>query len=186
MKLSVKKRSAAQKSTAKALRREGNIPAVLYSKGQEGTSIAVDGRDFDAARRQITKGHLPTTVFTLTDEDGSERKAIVKAIDYHPTSYRILHLDLMELHDDVLVNVKVPITPTGVMECAGIKLGGVLRQVIRHMPVRCLPKDIPTDFKLDVKSLLLKQSKRLKDLVMPETVAPLADLNEVAVVIAKR
>ena len=68
----------------------------------------------------------------------------------------------------------------------GIKLGGFLRQVIRHVKVECLPKNIPSEFIIDVKDLGIRQSKRLKDLAMPNGVKPLASPEEVIVVIAKR
>ena len=84
------------------------------------------------------------------------------------------------------VNVNVPIRFAGVADCAGIKLGGFLRQVIRHLRVNCLPSKMPKEFVLDVKDLGMKQTKRIKDIKMPEGVLPLAPLNEVVVVIAKR
>jgi large subunit ribosomal protein L25 len=58
--------------------------------------------------------------------------------------------------------------------------------VIRHVQVKCLPKNIPTEFMVDVKDLGIRQSKRLKDLAMPSGVKPLASPEEVVVVIAKR
>ncbi len=72
------------------------------------------------------------------------------------------------------------------MDCVGVKLGGVLRQVIRHVRVRCFPKDMPTFFELDISELGLKQSKRFSDIEIPKTVRPLVDLNEVVAVIVKR
>jgi large subunit ribosomal protein L25 len=68
----------------------------------------------------------------------------------------------------------------------GIKLGGVLRQVIRHVRVRCLPKDLPSFFELDIRELGVKQSKRLREIQIPSTVSPLVDMNEVVAVIVKR
>ncbi len=111
---------------------------------------------------------------------------ILKDIQYDPTNYSIIHLDFEELLDDVPVNVKVPIECTGVVDCTGVKLGGILRQVIRHLRVRCLPKDMPSFFQVDVKAMGIMDVKRLADLNIPQTVRPLADMNEVAVVIAKR
>ncbi|MCB1134755.1 MAG: 50S ribosomal protein L25 [Chlamydiia bacterium] len=186
MKLSVRKRSAKQKSELTTIRRNGDVPAVLYSKGKDGQALAVDGREFDTARRSIPSGHLPTTQFELHDADGSVRKAVVKAIDYHPTTYQVLHLDLMELHAGAEVNVKVPIVLTGVADCVGVKVGGVPRQVIRHLLVRCKPEHIPACLELDIRTLALKQSKRLSEIELPATVTPLVDMDEVAIVIAKR
>ncbi len=186
MKLQTIKRAANSKSEVKRLRREGFVPAVLYVKDKEGETLAVNANEFGAYLRQVKSGHLPTTVFTLVDENGRERRVVVKDIQYEITTYAITHLDFEELVDGHKINIKVPIECIGQVDCIGIKLGGVLRQVIRHVRIRCLPKDLPTYFELDVRELGLKQSKRLKDLQIPKTVRPLVDLNEVVAVIVKR
>lgn len=179
-------RSADKKSESKKLRREGMIPAVLYVKEKEGETIAIKSSEFSAHLRQVRQGHLPTTIFTLVDSKGKQRRAIIKEIQYKVTTYDVLHLDFEELVADQKINVKVPIECVGAVDCPGVKLGGVLRQVIRHMRVSCLPKDIPVFFELDVKDLVLHQAKRLSDLTIPNTIRPIGDLKEVAAVIVKR
>ena len=186
MKLQVFKRTSQRKSETKKIRREGNIPAVIYGKGEALDILSVDGSAFNSLLRQVLPGRLSTTVLTLTDKDGQARRVIIKEIQYEPTTYNVHHLDFEELRDDVKVNVKVPIECTGVVDCIGVKLGGTLRQVIRHIRIRCLPKDIPSVFQLDVKSLGIGEARRLADMEIPNAVRPLADLNEVAVVVAKR
>lgn len=185
MKLQVQPRSVEKKREAKRQLREGFIPAVIYTRGQNGETISLNAAEFNAALRKVLPGRLPTTVFTLVSK-GREHKAIIKDIQYNVTNYAVVHLDFEELHPDVKVDVKVPIEYTGVVDCVGIKLGGVLRQVIRHVKVRCLPKDIPSYFELDVRELALFQHKKLSELDIPQNVMPLTDLKEVAVVIAKR
>ncbi|MBA3957219.1 MAG: 50S ribosomal protein L25/general stress protein Ctc [Parachlamydiaceae bacterium] len=186
MKLQMSKRSAARKSESKAIRRAGNIPAILYTQGKPGETVAVPNGEFQSLLRQVQPGRLSTTVFTLIDENGKERRAIIKEIQYEPTTYKVSHLDFEELHKDVKINLNIPIECTGVAECAGIKLGGVLRQVIRSLRVRCLPKDMPAVFELDIRNMANRESKRLSDLAIPKEVSPLANMNEVAVVIVKR
>lgn len=186
MKLQVLKRDDLKKSQTKRIRREGDIPAVLYVGNKLTDTMIVKGFEFSAMMRGLQPGRLSTTIFTLVDQKGKERRAILKEIQYEPTTYSIQHLDFEELFDNETVNVKVPIECIGVVDCVGIKLGGFLRQVIRHLRVSCLPKDIPSAFSLDVRNLALFESKRLSALDIPQTVRPLGDLNEVAVVIAKR
>lgn len=186
MKLQTEERKAATKSEAKRLRREGMIPAVLYKKGHAGETIAVNRTEFAAFLRHVKPGHLPTSIFTLTDAKGHGRRALVKEIQYDITTYAVKHLDFEELVDDHKINVKVPIECTGQADCSGIKLGGVLRQPIRHVRVRCLPKDLPAYFELDVRELGLRQTKRLSDIAIPQTVRPLVGMNEVVAVIVKR
>lgn len=186
MNLNYVKRSAEKKSESKRIRREGKIPSIIYTRGKESEKITIDSNEFGAQLRKVQPGRLCTTVFELKAEKGKARRAILKDIQYEPTTYNVIHLDFEELIEDMPVNVKVPIECTGIVDCIGVKLGGVLRQVIRHLRVRCLPKDIPNAFQIDVKTMGARDARRLKDIEIPETLRPLADLNEVAVVIAKR
>lgn len=186
MKLQLSPRGAEKKRDSVRLRREGNIPAVIYVQGKEAESVSIPEAEFASALRQVQPGRLPTTVFTLVGAKGKERRAIVKEIQYHPTTYNVMHLDFEELHDNVRVNVKVPIECTGIVDCVGIKLGGMLRQVIRYLRVNCLPRDLPTAIEVDIRNMGQNDSKRLSDLKIPANVRPLADLHEVALVIVKR
>jgi len=186
MKLPIYKRSSNKKSELNTLRREGKIPAVLYVRGKESEPLFLEQSTFLSTLRQIKEGHLPTSKFTLVTEEGKEIPVLVKDIQYKPTTYEIIHLDFEELLPDVKVRAKVPIECVGAIDCVGIKLGGVLRQVVRNLPIECLPGDLPECFELDVKELGLNESKKLKDLNLPSTVRPLADLRQVAVVIAKK
>ena len=185
MKLKMNKRMGTKKSDLGKLRREGSIPAVLYSPERSAESIMVDGVEFGAILRGIVPGRLATTTFTLIRE-GKEVPAIIKDIQYHPTTYAVLHLDFEELIPGVPVNINVPIEFTGVADCSGIKLGGFLRTVVRSLKVRCMPDQIPGSFPMDVRELSIGQAKRLSSLEIPEGISPLVSLEEVAFVIAKR
>jgi large subunit ribosomal protein L25 len=186
MKLHVTKRSNEQRNEAKRLRREGKIPAVVYNRGKESDAVSLEAAAFDALLRKIPKGRLPTTVFSLIGEGGKERRAIIKDIQYHVTTYAIEHLDFEVLSEEVPVSVKVPIECAGVVDCIGVKQGGVLRTVMRHVRVRCLPKDIPSSFVVNVADLEMLNTKRLKHLSIPQTIRLMASENDVAVIVAKR
>lgn len=185
MKLTVKSRSGEKKSDLKQIRRAGNIPAVIYASNRQPEKLELVGTEFAAHLREMPSGQLPTTIFTLTD-GSKERRAIIKDVQYHLTTYKVSHIDFEELVEGVPVNVKVPVNCVGVAECIGIKLGGFLRQVVRHVKVECLPQQIPAEFVVDVRDLGIRQSKRLKDVLLPKGVRLLAGLEEVLVVIAKR
>jgi large subunit ribosomal protein L25 len=186
MKLSVTHREGKKKSEAKQIRRAGDIPAILYSTGKSNELLVINGVEFATALRAIQSGRLSTTVFALTY--GKEhKKVVVKDIQYHPATYRILHIDVEELVEGSSIVVKVPIVCTGVSDCSGIKLGGFLRQVVRTVKVECSSeKHIPTEFAVDVRELGIRQSKRLSDLTIPAGLKLLADLDEVVVSISKR
>lgn len=186
LKLTIQNRTAERKSEAKSLRREGLIPAVIYHRSKEAEAVSVNATEFTTILRGIVPGRLSTTIFTLTLDNGATRKAILKDIQYNPVNYNVIHLDFEELIDNVQVNVKVPIEFLGVADCTGIKLGGFLRQVKRHMRVNCLPEHIPSHFQIDIREMKLYDSKRIGDLELPETLRPLTKLSDVVVVIAKR
>lgn len=181
MNLTAKKRT---EMSTKQIRRAGSIPAVFYSPGVEGQSIEVDGQQFEAALRAVKSGHLATTKFTL-DFDGKKTEAIIKEIQYDVTTYRVIHLDFEELKKDTHVNVNVPIECVGAEDCAGIKLGGVSRQVIRAVRVKCLPQDIPANFIVDIRDLTIGQALRLSSIKKPKGVELVSTADEVVVAIVK-
>lgn len=185
MKLTVTRRSAGKKTENKQIRREGNVPAVLYSKGEKGQEIVVDGIAFKKILNATPTGTLSSKIFHL-DFDGKTVKAIVKDIQYNITNYNVIHLDFEQLHDEHPVTVKIPLRCINVADCAGVKLGGVVRQVVRHVPVVCLPKDIPSEFEVDVRDLALGQMMKLSALKIPQGVRPTISLKEVAIVIARK
>jgi large subunit ribosomal protein L25 len=186
MRLDTMVRSVDKKKGAKRLRREERIPGTIYGHVGGGEHISASKAQFKAIMALVKQGHLPTTIFVLIDENGNGRRAIVKEIQYHPTSYEVVHLDFEELKEDVLVNVKVPIELLGALDFKGGREGGIPRQVIRHLKVRCPSKDLPSHFELDITDLGIADCMRLSDLTIPSGVKPRADLHEVAVVIVKR
>ncbi|MFN0064812.1 MAG: 50S ribosomal protein L25/general stress protein Ctc [Chlamydiales bacterium] len=185
MELTVSGRKKGKKSEISEIRRTGNIPAVLYAKGAQGKEVTVDGGEFKKILRNIEPGTLSSQIFEL-NVDGKKVKTIVKDVQYRITTYDILHLDFLELNDDVPVTLNIPIRCKGAVNCAGVKLGGVLRQVIRAVKVKTLPKNIPAQFEIEVQSMGLGAAKRLSEISFPQGVTPLANLKEIAVVIARK
>lgn len=186
MELSLYKRETGKKSILNGIRRKGDIPSIIYSSdSKDCMGVYINGDDFSAALRKMDGGKIPTTVFSIK-MDSESFKAIVKEIQYDKTSYKVIHVDFLRLADDREVVLSVPIELEGREECVGVKLGGALRQVVRYLKIKCLPKDIPASFKLNVSNLKMAQSLRLSDIEIKEGIVPLGRLGEVAVVIAKR
>jgi len=174
------------KSEINALRRTGHIPYVLYSKGAVAEIGSIVSQEMEAAMRSLRPGFLPTTIFSLKDASGRERKVIVKEIQYKPTTYQIIHLDFFELIDSNIVQIKVPVEFLNAVDCVGVKLGGFLRHSMRHVKVSCFPKDIPTHFEIDVKDLDLNQHRKVKDLQIPQGVTCLAKPEDIVVAVVKK
>lgn len=185
MKLEVMKRTSGKKGETNRLRRGGNIPAILYNSKGETTAISLKTEEMQAVLRSLKPGLLATTLFELNLE-GRSVKAIVKDVQYHVASYDIEHVDFLQVTDKEPVTVNVPIQLLGAGECAGVKQGGFVRQIIRTLKVTCVPKNLPQEFTIDVRDLGLAQSKTLADIALPTGVQPRARMSEVAVIIGKK
>ncbi len=185
MKLELEKRTTGKRGVTQQIRREGNIPAILYDSAGAGEAVCVKGDEMRAILRSLRPGLLATTVFSLS-LGNKKIRAIVKDVQYHVASYEIEHIDFLELKEDRPVTVNVAVHLLGAAECVGVKLGGFIRQVVRALKVKCLPKDIPQEFVIDVKELNVAESKRLSDIQIPANVRPLGRMDEVAVVIGKK
>lgn len=178
-------RDGTSKGDARRLRRDGNIPMVVYSKGQPAELGSVSRAEIEAAMRSIRPGFLPVTVFTLKDDSGRTRTVLAREVQYKPTTYEITHIDFLELEPKRMVEVKVPVEFLNAGECIGVKLGGQLRHIMRHVRVRCLPANIPSHFEVDVKELGIRQTRRVRDLNIPDTVTCVAHIEGVVVSVMK-
>jgi len=184
MKLTVYKRSKEKKSELTKIRNSGDIPAVLYD-AKKNAPLFVKGSDFAALLRNTPKGRLSTQVVELS-LDGTVTKALIKEVQYHRTTYRPEHIDFMPLQDKTPIILNIPVECENIAECSGVKKGGMLRQLLRKVKVKCLVKDIPASFKADVAPLEIGQGLRLKDLTFPAGVKPLAKLQELFVTVGKK
>jgi len=188
MQLDVQKRETVKKRDPKRLRREGNIPAILYGLGKEGTSahaLSIDAGAFQAHLRKIPAGRLSTAVFDLKG-DGVHTKAIVKDIQYHVVSYDVLHLDFQALEKGKTISVNVPVVLTGVVDCVGVKQGGQLTQPLRYISLRCPATEIPELFSIDVKDLQPEQAVKVEDLKVNANVQVVTPAGDVVVIVTKK
>ena len=186
MKLKVYERNDLKKSFLTKLRIENKIACIVYAQGIENKNIYIEKDKFLECIRYLNKGSLSITVFELDGLKEKNSKVIIKEIQYDKTSYEIIHIDFMLLQDNIEVNVKIPIECVNAAECVGIKMGGILRQLMRKVQIRCLPKNIPTKFIVDVSQMKMLEKKKVQDLKIPDNVFLITNLNEAAIVIAKR
>jgi large subunit ribosomal protein L25 len=185
--IQITKRSTHSKGETKRLRREGKVPCVIYAQGKTPEHMSLSANDFAEVLRTMEAGFLPTTIFTLANEQGKKVRAIVKDIQYNVTNYEVIHLDFQELVANQPVVVKVPVECINQIDCAGVKAGGFLRFVMRHVKVQCnTPNVIPSFFQIDVKELGLNQFKRVSDLAIPKGVQPLGREDDIVVTVVKR
>ncbi|MCL4117837.1 UNVERIFIED_CONTAM: hypothetical protein GTU68_016414 [Idotea baltica] len=154
------------KKATKALRNEGKIPAVLYSK---------NGVEHFSTTKKDVKGLVYTPEFKLAEVslNGAARKAILKDIVFHPVTDAIMHIDLLELVDGHALKASVPVKFKGVSP--GVKNGGKLMQTLRTVKIKTTPENLIDILYVDISELELGFAVRVRDMEVPEGVEVLVD-----------
>lgn len=156
---------------ATAVRNSGRIPCVVYGSGSQ-THFTVEQLEME---RLVFTPHV--SIVNL-DVDGKKMKTLIKAIQFHPVTDKIQHIDFLELDAAKKVKVDVPIKLTG--RSVGVMAGGKLQQVFRKLTVRALPADLPDDVTIDITEMKVGDAIRVKELAT-EKVEVLNSANAVVV-----
>jgi large subunit ribosomal protein L25 len=155
-------RTDSGKGYARKIRREGNIPAVVYRAGESAASVVIDPAEITL---KFNRTGNRNTLVSL-DLDSGARLCLVREVQRHPVTGSLRHIDFYEVEDDQYITVSVPIEPVGTAK--GIKLGGKLRVIRRDLDVRCKPADIPATVQIDVTELLVNEFIRVSQVSAPE------------------
>jgi len=155
----------------RSLRREGRIPAVVYGEGQAPTALVTTERALTQALRTASGENVLITL-KVTDPTGAvlpDRTVLIKEIQHHPVTSRILHVDFHQISLTRRIQVTVPLQFTG--EAIGVKqAGGRLDHLLWEVRVECLPTQIPERLAVDVSALNIGDGLLIKDLVVPSGV----------------
>jgi large subunit ribosomal protein L25 len=152
-------RSATGKKDAKNLRRNGQVPCVLYG-GKENVHFAVEARDF----KDLVYTHH--TYVVDIDIQGKRHLAVMKELQFHPVSDDINHIDFIEVSRDKAIIVELPVEITG--NSIGIRAGGKLRQRKRYVKVKGLMDKLPDVLTLDISDMDIGGSILAGDVKIPE------------------
>lgn len=166
IKLKAEIRNAAGKGAARSIRRNKNIPAVIYGEKKAPTAIELNGRDFVAL---LQTPSLRTKLFEIDTTDGHE-DAMLMDIQYHPVNDSVIHVDFKRIDVKKPVNVSVPVEVINAETSKGLKLGGVLNFAVRKVALRGLVHDIPEKITIDLTNLNIGDSVHGSDLVLPNGV----------------
>lgn len=153
------------KGAARRLRHAGQIPAVAYGKELAPTPVAVAPKDILSVLKS-ERGQ--NTVIEMKLEGAKDILVMIKSFSYHPVTRNLEHVDFVEVKLDRHVEVSIPLVMTG--KPKGVTQGGVLRQIHRFLPIRCLPEQIPLKVEADVTELDLGEAIATRDLKLPEGV----------------
>ncbi|HPY97007.1 MAG TPA: 50S ribosomal protein L25 [Candidatus Cloacimonadota bacterium] len=158
--LDVEKRTLGKKSDLNKLRRDGFIPAVVYSSGEKGTPITVPTIEFN---KLYKKSIGEIAIFYLKDGN-DEVRAIIKEKQIHPVTRKITHIDFLELHPGKEISLDIPINFIGTP--AAVKEGAVVDIARRTLNAACLPKYIPEDISLDITNMEVGETIYCKDITL--------------------
>ena len=160
------------KGSARALRRQGLIPAVLYGPKRESMPIVISPFDLD----KIYKASgTESVILNLKIENGgtNDVTVMVKEVQVAPVTGQYLHIDFYEisLNEEIVVNVPVEVTGRS----KGVERGGLLQLVRHELEISCIPTDMPDKIELDVTNLDIGDSIHIGDLDLGDKVKVLAD-----------
>ncbi len=172
IKITAASRTTTGKGPAREMRRNANIPAVIYGKGRDPQSLAIGRSDFDKVVSTL-HGEVKSTVFDLI-VDGKSTTALIREVQKHPTKLTVQHVDFYEVHAGEKIHLDVPLKLIGIPE--GVRnSGGVLDHVLREVEVEVLPRHVPDHLELDVTHLELNDSMHVSD-IKAENVEILTDM----------
>lgn len=149
-------------------RRQGFIPTVIYSHGEQNVPALLQAKQF----LHLAERSTSSQVFTLKSKDGkvfNDRPAIVKEIQIDHLKGRVMHVDFLVLKENEEITIRVPLQFVG--DAIGVKdQGGVLSIAAHEIAVRCLPRAIPRIVKVEVTDLKIGATIHAEELALPEGV----------------
>ena len=167
--LEVKKRDRVGSSASQKLRREGQVPVVLYGHGEENEHLSVPASQVKTLLRHHSK--------TVELAGAIKETALVSKVHWDPLGIEVLHMDLIRVNLRELVEVTVPITTHG--DPVGLREGGVLIENVHDVQIRCPAGSIPESIGLNINELHLGGSLTASDLELPESVELMIPLDTV-------
>ena len=156
------------------LRRTGRVPGVLYGADGEVETITVKDNEL---RKQIDNEAFFSHILTVS-VDGKKTQAVVKAMQRHPASYEVIHVDFLRVKASEELTMRVPLHFANEEVSPGAKQGGVFSHLLNDVEISCLPANLPEYIEVDVGAMDLGDSLHLSNLVMPEGVSLTADVSD--------
>jgi large subunit ribosomal protein L25 len=166
--LSLTTRAPEGSRSARRLRRDGQVPGVIYGGGDEPQHFAVDAR---ILRNTLARAGQVIEVSI----DGSSTNVLIKDVQRHPVRGEAVHVDLLRVRMDVAIHATVPIEFHNHEEAPGVVEGGIFNQELREVNIEALPGDIPDSIVYDVSRLVMNETVTLDVLTAPQGVKLLDD-----------
>jgi large subunit ribosomal protein L25 len=174
VKLSAHPRTHVGRNCVKQLRSRGAVPANIYGPKNEPANIEISAKDIKRLLAHAS-GENILVELEITEEKGTKTHlSLIQEVQHHPVRGDILHVDFLEVSMNELLHTEVPLESFG--DADGVKnYGGLLEQLIRHISIECLPKNLPECIRVDISSLGIGHALHVRDLVMPIGVVATSD-----------
>ena len=169
--ITAEKRERAGKGIARALRREGRVPAVIYGDNKESEGISMHRNEFT---KLFNTGRLMSTLLDV-DIDGKKHRVITRDVQVHPVTDIVLHADFLRLGKGAKIAVEVPVNFLNEETCPGLKVGGVLNVVRYTVELNCPADNIPASIDLDLAEAEMNDSLHISQVALPDGVTPVID-----------
>lgn len=169
------------KSGAREIRKEGNVPAVLYGKGTEPISLVINPSELKQA---LSTEAGENTLLEIRVKEGDAdipKLSLLRDIQYDYLTNKPIHLDFQALDMKQKITVEVPVHIEG--KAKGVKEGGILDEILREISVECLPSNIPNSFSVDITELEIGDSIHINTLEIEEGIDILHDLEDTIVTV---
>ena len=163
-------RPSVGKGAARAERRAGRVPGVIYGNNQPPQPISVDDREL---RQRILAGRFLTTIYDI-DLEGKKHRVIPRDFHLDPVRDVPLHVDFMRLGEGATIRVSVPLHVVKAEAAPGVKRGGTVNIVTHAIDLECSVDNIPQYIEADVSALEISYSLHLSDVKLPAGVKSLA------------
>ena len=159
-------RDRAGKGAARATRRAGRVPAVIYGGKQDPVLISVDPLHIV---NELESGALFATVYEI-EVGGSTERVLPRDVQFHPVTDTAEHVDFLRVTDETRVTVDVPCNFVNQVESPGLKRGGVLNVVRHAIEMHCQVDNIPQSIEIDLTGLEINDGVHISDVTLPEGV----------------
>lgn len=169
------------KSGAREIRKEGNVPAILYGKGTEPISLVINPAELKTALSTEAGENTLLEIRLKEGEADIPKLSLLREIQYDYLTSKPIHFDFQALDMNKKITVSVPVDLEG--RAIGVKEGGILEEILREINVECLPTNIPNSFSVDVAELEIGHSIHVNILEIEEGVTILHDPEDTIVTI---
>jgi large subunit ribosomal protein L25 len=170
VKLDAQLRTDGGKGAARAMRRAGFVPGIIYGHGEETRACKVNAKELE---RLVTSVAHESTVIDLKLDDGDTPQVLIREIQVHPYRSEVLHVDFLAIRKGEKVKLSVPVHIIGV--APGIKEGGIMEHLRHEIEIRTIPSKIPEVLELDSSEMGIGDQLTVADIVVPDDVEILAD-----------